>query len=174
MDFAAHFTEAANQTEGGGWALLVWQPIGDKLEILQTDNHELFTQWTTIPVLVLDVWEHAYYLQYQTRRGDYIESWWNVVNWIDVARRLAGARRAFVPSGAPGHKDTGDSAETPGDRRPIGGEDSAPTENGRNGAAERDGARTRRCGKARRCGGARRLATARRFLRPGGWGTSAG
>lgn len=97
--FRAQFTEAANQLQGSGWVLLVWQPMAEKLEILQTEQHHYSTQWTTIPVLVLDLWEHAYYLQYQARRADYVESWWNVVNWPAVARRLREAQRAIVSGG---------------------------------------------------------------------------
>ncbi|GGE55120.1 superoxide dismutase [Priestia taiwanensis] len=85
--FKQHFTEAANQVEGVGWALLVWSPRAHRLEILQTEKHQLFTQWDTIPLLVLDVWEHAYYLQYQTKRAEYVKNWWNIVNWRDVEDR---------------------------------------------------------------------------------------
>lgn len=111
--FRAHFTEAANEVEGSGWALLVWQPIGEKLEILQTEQHQYFTQWTTIPILVLDVWEHAYYLQYQIRRPDYIESWWNVVNWPGVARRLREARKAVVSGGVANDRRAPDGPQIP-------------------------------------------------------------
>lgn len=115
--FQNHFTQAASTAEGVGWALLVWQPIGLKLEILQTEKHQFFTQWTTIPILVLDVWEHAYYLQYQTRRDAYIRAWWNVVNWADVARRLRGARSAVVPFLAPSR--TVDLPAAPHHRPPM-------------------------------------------------------
>ncbi|WP_423798989.1 superoxide dismutase [Neobacillus sp. SAB-20_R2A] len=86
--FKNHFTEAAKQVEGSGWALLVWSPRAHHLEILQTERHMLLTQWDTIPLLVLDVWEHAYYLQYQNNRAEYINNWWNVVNWHDVEMRF--------------------------------------------------------------------------------------
>ena len=74
--------------EGSGWAILVWVPRSGRLEILQSTLHQLFTQWDTIPLLVLDVWEHAYYLQYQNRKDEYIKNWWNVVNWPDVEKDL--------------------------------------------------------------------------------------
>lgn len=90
--FRDQFTAAANGLQGNGWVLLVWQPQAQKLEILHTEQHHYSTQWTTVPILVLDLWEHAYYLQYQARRPDYVESWWNVVNWPDVAQRLRQAR----------------------------------------------------------------------------------
>ncbi|RBP89538.1 Fe-Mn family superoxide dismutase [Cytobacillus firmus] len=89
--FKSHFTEAAKQVEGVGWAILVWSPRARRLEILQSERHMLLTQWDTIPLLVLDVWEHAYYLQYKNNRGDYVKNWWNVVNWKDVEDRYLKA-----------------------------------------------------------------------------------
>lgn len=89
--FRAQFSAAAEQVEASGWALLVWQPPWRRLEILTAEKHQDLTQWGTIPVLVLDVWEHAYYLDYQNRRADYIEAWWNVVNWLEADRRLVAA-----------------------------------------------------------------------------------
>jgi superoxide dismutase, Fe-Mn family len=89
--FKRQFTEAAKQVEGVGWAILVWSPRARHLEILQSERHMLLTQWDTIPLLVLDVWEHAYYLQYKNNRGSYVDNWWNVVNWNDVEMRLEQA-----------------------------------------------------------------------------------
>lgn len=89
--FRAQFTAAGQQVEASGWAILVWQPYWRRLEILTGEKHQDLTQWGGIPVLVLDVWEHAYYLDYQNRRGDYIAAWWNVVNWVDADRRLVAA-----------------------------------------------------------------------------------
>jgi superoxide dismutase, Fe-Mn family len=91
--FKRHFTEAAKSVEGVGWALLVWSPRSHRLEILQTEKHQLMTQWDTIPLLVLDVWEHAYYLQYKNDRAAYINNWWNVVNWRDVEQRFQEANK---------------------------------------------------------------------------------
>ncbi|AST92300.1 superoxide dismutase [Sutcliffiella cohnii] len=91
--FKKHFTEAADKVEGVGWAILVWAPRPIRLEILQTEKQQLFTQWDTIPLLGLDVWEHAYYLQYKADRKDYINNWWNVVNWKDVERRYQEASK---------------------------------------------------------------------------------
>lgn len=90
--FKSHFTEAAKQVEGVGWAILVWSPRSRHLEILQSEKHMNLTQWDTIPLLVLDVWEHAYYLQYKNNRADYIKNWWHVVNWKDVENRFEAAR----------------------------------------------------------------------------------
>ncbi|WP_071459831.1 superoxide dismutase [Bacillus massilinigeriensis] len=89
--FKKHFTEAAAAVEGVGWALLVWSPRARRLEILTAEKHQNLTQWDTIPLLVLDVWEHAYYLQYKNDRRKYIEQWWNIVNWQEVDRRLQTA-----------------------------------------------------------------------------------
>jgi superoxide dismutase, Fe-Mn family len=89
--FKKHFSEAAKQVEGVGWALLVWSPIVRHLEVLQTERHMILTQWDTIPLLVLDVWEHAYYLQYKNNRGEYVDNWWNIVNWNDVEIRFEKA-----------------------------------------------------------------------------------
>ncbi|MEC2395256.1 superoxide dismutase, partial [Bacillus toyonensis] len=93
LRFQKHFTEAASKVEGSGWAILVWVPRSGRLEILQSTLHQLFTQWDTIPLLVLDVWEHAYYLQYQNRKDEYIKNWWNVVNWPDVEKRFETAKQ---------------------------------------------------------------------------------
>ncbi|MED3624901.1 superoxide dismutase [Neobacillus thermocopriae] len=90
--FKKHFSEAAKQVEGVGWSILVWSPRAKHLEILQSERHMLLTQWDTLPILVLDVWEHAYYLQYKNNRADYVENWWNIVNWDDVERRFERAR----------------------------------------------------------------------------------
>lgn len=89
--FKRHFSEAAKQVEGVGWALLVWVPKARHLEVLQTERHMLLTQWDTVPLLVLDVWEHAYYLQYKNNRSEYVDNWWNIVNWNDVEIRLEKA-----------------------------------------------------------------------------------
>lgn len=91
--FQKHFSEAANQVEGGGWAILVWSPRAHRLEILQAEKHQNLTQWDVIPLLPLDVWEHAYYLKYKNKRKDYIRSWWNLVYWPEVEKRFAVAQK---------------------------------------------------------------------------------
>ncbi|WP_445612617.1 superoxide dismutase [Geobacillus sp. YF-1] len=95
--FRRHFTEAAKSAEGVGWALLVWAPRAHRLEILQAEKHQLMAQWDVIPLLVLDVWEHAYYLQYKNDRAAYIANWWNVVNWRNVEARFAEAQKLRWP-----------------------------------------------------------------------------
>ncbi|MBM4762839.1 superoxide dismutase [Bacillus sp. B15-48] len=89
--FQNHFSEAAKNVEAVGWAILVWAPRSQRLEILTSEKHQNLTQWDTIPLLVLDVWEHAYYLQYKNERAKYVENWWNVVNWKEVERRFSKA-----------------------------------------------------------------------------------
>jgi superoxide dismutase, Fe-Mn family len=90
--FKRHFTEAAKNVEAVGWAILVWSPRSHRLEILQAEKHQNLTQWDVIPLLVLDVWEHAYYLQYKNERAKYVENWWKVVNWPEVEQRFNKAR----------------------------------------------------------------------------------
>ncbi|WP_270181534.1 superoxide dismutase [Alkalihalobacillus sp. CinArs1] len=90
--FKEQFTNAANKVEGSGWAILVWSPVSRRLEILQAEKHQNLSQWDVIPLLVLDVWEHAYYLQYENNRKEYIDNWWNVVNWLEVTHRLETAQ----------------------------------------------------------------------------------
>jgi superoxide dismutase, Fe-Mn family len=87
-----HFSQAAKKVEGVGWAILVWSPRSRKLEVLQAERHQLLTQWDTIPLLVLDVWEHAYYLQYKNERDPYVDNWWKIVYWPNVEKRFEAAR----------------------------------------------------------------------------------
>jgi superoxide dismutase, Fe-Mn family len=91
--FKAQFTQAAVQVEGPGWAILVWSPRAQHLEILQAEKHQNLSQWDVVPLLVLDVWEHSYFLQYQNQRDKYVSNWWNVVNWPAVEERFQQARR---------------------------------------------------------------------------------
>lgn len=95
--FQEQFAAAATDVEASGWAVLVWQPAWERLEILTAEKHQDLAQWGGIPILVLDVWEHAYYLDYQHRRADYVKAWWQLVNWAEVERRLKLAMQARVP-----------------------------------------------------------------------------
>lgn len=92
-EFKQQFTKAAEKVEGSGWAILVWSPVSRRLEILQAEKHQNLSQWDIVPLLAIDVWEHAYYLQYENKRKDYIENWWSVVNWNEVNKRFAKARQ---------------------------------------------------------------------------------
>jgi Fe-Mn family superoxide dismutase len=89
--FRDHFGAAAKGVEGSGWGILAWESQGSHLVVLQAEKHQNLTAQGVTPLLVLDVWEHAYYLKYQNKRGDYVDNWWNVVNWKDVARRFDAA-----------------------------------------------------------------------------------
>ncbi|MCX8197622.1 MAG: superoxide dismutase [Candidatus Micrarchaeota archaeon] len=90
--FKKHFSEAAKAVEGNGWAILAYEPIGKRLMVLQAENHQKLTVQGSVPLLVLDVWEHAYYLKHQNNRAAYVDAWWNVVNWKEVERRFAAAK----------------------------------------------------------------------------------
>jgi Fe-Mn family superoxide dismutase len=85
-ELKAKFTETAVGRFGSGWAWLVKK--GDKLEVYSTANQDSPVTENKVPLLGLDVWEHAYYLKYQNRRPEYIEAWWQVVNWDTVEKRL--------------------------------------------------------------------------------------
>jgi Fe-Mn family superoxide dismutase len=90
--FRAQFEAASNAVEGSGWGILAYRPADDTLVVLTAEKHQNLTQWGVVPLLVLDVWEHAYYLKYQNRRGEYVKNFFNVINWDDVADRYERAR----------------------------------------------------------------------------------
>ena len=77
------------QQKHHGWGILAWVPKWNKLEILQCEKQQNLTLWGCKPLLVLDMWEHSYYLQYKTKRPDYIQAFWNIVNWNMVNKRFA-------------------------------------------------------------------------------------
>ncbi len=83
QQFQKHFNDAAKSRFGSGWAWLVVNKQGN-LEVTSTANQDCPLSQEQIPVLGLDVWEHAYYLKYQNKRVDYIQAWWHVVNWEQV------------------------------------------------------------------------------------------
>ena len=80
--------KVSKSVEGSGWGILAYQPYADSLTVLQCENHEKLTQWGAIPLLVIDVWEHAYYLKYKNKRGDFVDAVFNIINWDNVAQRL--------------------------------------------------------------------------------------
>jgi Fe-Mn family superoxide dismutase len=86
--FKGEFEKASIGRFGSGWAWLVKK--GSGLAVVSTANQDNPMSEGLTPILVIDVWEHAYYLKYQNRRAEYITNWWNVVNWDDVARRFKG------------------------------------------------------------------------------------
>jgi Fe-Mn family superoxide dismutase len=81
-------TQTALSVEGNGWGALVYDPTFGRLYTLGFMNHQNLSIPGSIPLLLVDVWEHAYYLKYQNRRLDYLNNWWNVVDWADVERRF--------------------------------------------------------------------------------------
>ena len=86
--FKEQFAQAATTRFGSGWA---WLALAKgKLEIYSTANQDNPAMDGKLPVMGLDVWEHAYYLKYQNRRPDYIAAWWNVVNWAEIEKRYEG------------------------------------------------------------------------------------
>lgn len=87
--FMKHFKAAGAAVEGSGWVLLVRNNMTKALDILTAEKHQDLTQWVVTPLLVCDVWEHAYYLKYQNNRASYLEAFTNVINWEDVAKRFA-------------------------------------------------------------------------------------
>ena len=86
--FKQQFTESSKVVEASGWNLLVWVPRFKKLEIIQCEKHQDLTLWGCKPLLVLDMWEHSYFLQYKEKRPDYINAFWNIVNWNVVNKRF--------------------------------------------------------------------------------------
>jgi Fe-Mn family superoxide dismutase len=83
--------ETSKNVDGNGWGILAYQPYSDCLTVLQCENHEKLTQWGAIPILVIDVWEHAYYLKYKNKRTDFVDALFNIINWDNVTQRLEDA-----------------------------------------------------------------------------------
>ena len=90
--FKKHFAAVAAGVQGSGWAILAWDSLGSKLIIVQLYDQQGNIPMGLTPIVLLDVWEHAYYLDYQNVRADYVAAWWNIVNWKDAGERLARAR----------------------------------------------------------------------------------
>ncbi|AWB82808.1 superoxide dismutase [Corynebacterium yudongzhengii] len=90
--FKAHFGGVATSIQGSGWAVLGYDHIAGKLIIQQLTDQQGNVSVDFTPLLMLDMWEHAYYLQYKNVKGDYVKAFWNVVNWDDVAARYADAK----------------------------------------------------------------------------------
>lgn len=92
-EFKSLFLAMSNTVQGSGWGILAYRKMDDALVILAAEKHENLTQWGVTPILVLDVWEHAYYLKYQNRRADWTKAFIErLVNWSDVSKRLADAK----------------------------------------------------------------------------------
>ena len=91
--FQRQMRETAGTIMGSGWAALVWEPMAQRLLITQIYDHQSNLSQSGVPLMLIDAWEHAYYLQYENRKTDFFEAIWNVWNWKDVAKRFAQARQ---------------------------------------------------------------------------------
>src|SRR5215216_12860 len=89
--FMAHFTAVALGVQGSGWAVLAYDSIGQKLIIVQFFDQQGNLPAGIVPILMLDVWEHAYYLDYKNVRADYVKAFWNIANWANAQQRFAAA-----------------------------------------------------------------------------------
>ncbi|GAB76862.1 superoxide dismutase, Fe-Mn family [Austwickia chelonae] len=90
--FKAHMTAASTTIQGSGWGMLAYEPLDGRLIVSQHYDHQSNVNFGAAPLLVFDVWEHAFYLQYLNVKADYVSALWNIVNWDDVSRRFAAAR----------------------------------------------------------------------------------
>ena len=92
--FQAQFAAAAPGLQGSGWAVLAWDTVGKRLVTLQLTDQQGNIPVATVPLLMIDMWEHAFYLDYRNVKADYVKAWWNVVNWANAEERFNGARLA--------------------------------------------------------------------------------
>ncbi|MEU8223613.1 superoxide dismutase [Kribbella sp. NPDC048915] len=90
--FQSHFTASATTIQGSGWAILGWDALAGKLLVHQLYDQQGNLPAGQIPIVMLDMWEHAFYLQYKNVKPDYVKAWWNVVNWADAQARFDAAR----------------------------------------------------------------------------------
>ncbi len=90
--FRGQFEANANAIQGSGWSMLVYDVLGGRLNVVQLFDQQGNLPLAQIPILLLDMWEHAYYLQYRNVKADYAKAWWNVVNWADASARFAAAK----------------------------------------------------------------------------------
>jgi Fe-Mn family superoxide dismutase len=90
--FHKQLSSSATSVQGSGWGALTWEPLGERLFIEQIYDDQGNVGQGGVPLLVLDAWEHAYYLQYDNPRADYVTAIWNVVDWNDVSARFEQAR----------------------------------------------------------------------------------
>jgi Fe-Mn family superoxide dismutase len=89
--FRQQMNEAAATIQGSGWALASWEPVSGRIQIQQVHDHQGNHGQGTVPLLAIDAWEHAYYLQYLNEKAKFFDAIWKIVNWADVARRLKAA-----------------------------------------------------------------------------------
>jgi Fe-Mn family superoxide dismutase len=86
--FKSQLTQATTTIQGSGWGVLAWEPLGQRLLVEQVYDHQDNLSQGSVPLLVFDAWEHAFYLQYKNVKADFVTALWNIVNWPDVASRL--------------------------------------------------------------------------------------
>ncbi len=94
--FRSQFAANALAVQGSGWSILAWDSLGQQLLTVQLYDQQGNVPIGLAPVLMLDMWEHAFYLQYRNVKADYVKAWWNVVNWADVGARFDAARTRTV------------------------------------------------------------------------------
>ncbi|GGM16088.1 superoxide dismutase [Promicromonospora citrea] len=92
--FQAHFAAVATGIQGSGWAVLGWDAVGQRLAVFQLFDQQANVPLGITPLLMLDMWEHAFYLDYLNVKADYVKAFWNLASWQDVAARLERARAA--------------------------------------------------------------------------------
>ena len=90
--FRNQLTQASLNVQGSGWGALTWEPFAQRLIVEQVYDHQSNVGQGSPPLLVLDMWEHAYYLQYKNVKADWVDSFWNIVNWSDVTTRFDNAQ----------------------------------------------------------------------------------
>jgi Fe-Mn family superoxide dismutase len=94
--FKGQLTAAAAGVQGSGWGALSWEPLGGRLLVEQVFDHQGNTGNATVPIMVIDMWEHAYYLQYRNRKAAWLDAFWQLVNWTDVAERFGKVRKTNI------------------------------------------------------------------------------
>ena len=87
--FGAQFLAATKKVEGSGWGILAYEPMASRLIVLQAEKHQNLTIWGVVPLMVCDVWEHAYYVQYQNRRAEYVDNFFKLIDWSAVSVRYS-------------------------------------------------------------------------------------
>ena len=90
--FRQQLSEAATNVQGSGWGTLAWEPMAQRLVVEQVYDHQGNIGNGTVPLMVLDMWEHAYYLDYKNEKGDWVDAFWQIVAWPDVAKRFDRVR----------------------------------------------------------------------------------
>ena len=94
--FKNHLTQASSTIQGSGWGALAWEPLGGRLIVEQVYDHQGNIGNGSVPLLVFDAWEHAFYLQYLNVKADFFAALWNIVNWPDVAARFAAVKAVTI------------------------------------------------------------------------------